>query len=162
MLNRFALSNRLVDNRGVEENIAKLDKVLTEYLVKKAPPLPESAKEFLVNFGPWISLVLGLMMLPVVLAALGIGAVLSPIAMMAGVRVGPGYWLGPIVAIGQMGLQFAAIPGLLKRQLSGWKLAFYGTLVGGVYYLVGLNFISLIIGTGLGLYVLYQIKSYYK
>jgi hypothetical protein len=146
----------------MEENVAKLDKVLTEYLVKKAPPLPVSVKEFLVNFGPWLSLVLGLMMLPVVLAVLGIGAVLSPIAMMAGVRVGLGSWLGPIVAIGQMGLQFAAIPGLLKRQLSGWKLAFYGSLVGGVYCLVSLNIVGLIVGTGLGLYVLYQIKSYYK
>jgi hypothetical protein len=140
----------------------QLDKVLTEYLVKKAPALPETVKEFIVKFGPWISLVIGIMLLPLILAALGLGALFSPVAMMAGVRFGAGYMLSMLVAGVQMVLQFAAIPGLLKRQLAGWRLAFYGALVGGLYSVVSVNILGLVIGTGLSLYVLYQIKSYYK
>lgn len=142
--------------------LEKLDKVLTEYLVKKAPPLPTSVKDFIVNFGPWISLVLGIMLLPLVLAAFGLGAIFTPVAMMAGVRLGAGYMLGILVAAIQMGLQFAAISGLLKKQMQGWKMAFYAALVGGVYSLLTFQILGLIIGTGLSLYVLYQVKSYYK
>ncbi len=142
--------------------LEQLDTLLTEYLVKKAPPLPGEIKEFLVKFGPWISLVLGLLLLPVVLAVFGLGAILSPIAWGIGGRFGANYMLGMLVALVQMGLQFAAISGLMKREMRGWKLLFYATLVGGVYSLVQYNILGLIIGTGLGLYFLYQIKSYYK
>ena len=39
---------------------------LDEYLVKKAPfALPDGVKEFIVRFGPWISLVLLVLSLPV-------------------------------------------------------------------------------------------------
>lgn len=139
-----------------------MDKVLTEYLVKKAPALPENVKEFIVKYGPWISLVLGILLLPAILAVFGLGAMFGGLAMTAGLRVGINYQLSMLVAFAQMILQFAAIPGLMKRQLAGWKLAFYGVLVGGVYSLVSFNIVGLLIGTSLGLYVLYQIKSYYK
>jgi len=140
----------------------QLDSVLNEYLVKKVPALPAAAKDFIVKFGPWISLVVGIMLLPLILAAFGLGALFGPVAMMGGVRFGATYMLSMLVAAGQMVLQFAAIPGLMKRQMGGWKLAFYGALVGAVYSIVSFNIIGLIIGTGLTLYVLYQIKSYYK
>jgi hypothetical protein len=146
----------------MENSLVQLDKALNEYLVKKAPGLPVSVKEFVVNFGPWISLVAGLLLLPVVLTVLGIGAVLSPFALMAGTRFGVNYWLGMLVATVQMVLQFVAIPGLMKKQMVGWRWAFYGMLVGGVYSLLSFNVVNFILGTGLGLYFLYQVKSYYK
>lgn len=142
--------------------IEQLDALLTEYMVKKAPALPGEVKEFLVKFGPWISLILGIMLLPVVLAAFGVGALFMPVALGIGGRFGANYMLGILVALVQMGLQFAAISGLMKREIKGWKLMFYATLVGGVYSLVSYNFFGLIIGMGVGLYFLYQIKSYYK
>lgn len=144
------------------EALNKLDTLLTEYLIKKAPALPVGVKEFFVKFGPWISLVLGILMLPLILAAFGLGALFTPVAMMGGARFGAGYMLSMLVAAVQMVLQFAAIPGLLKRQMKGWNIAYYGTLVGGLYSLVSFNIIGFIVGTGLGLYFLYQIKSYYK
>jgi len=124
--------------------------------------LPANVKEFLVKFGPWISLILGIMILPVILAVFGVGVVLTPVAMMAGARFGAGYMLGVVVAGVQLVLQFVAIPGLMKRQMQGWKLTYYATLMGGVYSLVSFNVIGFVVGMGFGLYVLYQIKSYYK
>jgi len=147
---------------GLTEGLDKLDGVLSEYLVKKAPALPANVKEFLVKFGPWISLILGIMILPVILAVFGVGVVLTPVAMMAGARFGAGYMLGVVVAGVQLVLQFVAIPGLMKRQMQGWKLTYYATLMGGVYSLVSFNVIGFVVGMGFGLYVLYQIKSYYK
>jgi hypothetical protein len=61
-----------------------------------------------------------------------------------------------------LGLTVWALPGLFKRKMLSWNLMFYATLVMGVYNLVTLSLGSLVIGTGLSLYVLYQIKGYYK
>jgi len=144
------------------EMLTQLDKTLTEYLVKKAPPLPEPVKEFVVKVGPWVSLIMGLLLLPVILAVLGMGMFVPVVPITAGFRFGALFILGVILAGIQMVLQFMAISGLLKRKMSGWKLMFYATLTGAVYSIITINILGLLIGTGLGLYVLYQIKSYYK
>ena len=144
------------------EVLGQLDKTLSEYLLKKAPPLPPQVREFLVKYGPWIMLVLGILALPAILAAFGLGTLFGGMAMTAGLRVGLNYQLTMLLALVQIIIQFAAIPGLMKRQLQGWKLVFYGTLLGAVVSLVSFNILGLLIGTGLGLYILYQIKSYYK
>lgn len=146
----------------MQETLKQLDKMLNEYLVKKAPPLPENVKEFIVKYGPWIVLVLGILALPAILAAFGLGALFGGMAFSVGFRVGLNYQLTMLLALVQTVIQFAAIPGLLKRQMAGWNLVFYGTLLGGVVSLLSFNILGLLIGTGLGLYILYQIKSYYK
>jgi hypothetical protein len=154
-----------MDNKtktDVGAGMEQLDTVLTEYLVKKAPGLPKEVKEFVVKFGPWISLAAGIMLLPAILALFGVGVLFSPAVVMFGGRFGLSLVLGILLTLLQMGLQFAAIPGLLKREMRGWKLAYYAVLAGAVYSLVHLSILNLIIGTGIGLYFLYQIKSYYK
>lgn len=42
----------------------QLEDLLTEYLVKKAPALPANVKEVIVNFAPWITLILVILALP--------------------------------------------------------------------------------------------------
>lgn len=140
----------------------QLDVLLEQYLVKKAPSLPEGFKNIVVDFGPWISLVLGVMLLPVVLTVFGLGTMFGAAGMMFGARFGAAYMFGAVVTLVQTVLQFLAIPGLMKKQVSGWKYAFYGVLVGMAASLVRFDLGGLIIGGGLGLYVLYQVKSYYK
>ena len=50
------------------------------YLVKKAPfQIPDGAKEWIVKFGPWITVVLLILTLPILLFALGIGAIFMPV-----------------------------------------------------------------------------------
>ena len=52
---------------------------LDDYLVKRAPfQIPDGGKELIVKFGPWISLVLLVLTLPLLLVALGLGAIFSP------------------------------------------------------------------------------------
>jgi hypothetical protein len=52
---------------------------LDYYLVQKAPfQIPDGVREIIVKFGPWITLVLLVLMLPPLLLVLGVGTVLVP------------------------------------------------------------------------------------
>ena len=94
---------------GVQGLIAMLD----EYLVKKAPfQIPDAGKEFIVRFGPWISLVLLVLLLPLLLVALGIGTVFMPFG---GVGYATGFGLAAILAIVQIVLLAIALPALFAR-----------------------------------------------
>ena len=143
-------------------SLRKLEDTLEVYLVDKAPfQLPEAAKEFLVKYGPWIIVLALVMSLPMVLAALGLGAFLAPFSMLAGVGFGVlGFTM--IFTLAMLILEVIALPGLFKRQLGSWRLMFYASLLGGVQSVLSFNLGGLVIGTGLSLYILFQIKSLYK
>ena len=143
-------------NANVQGLIATLD----EYLVKKAPfQIPEGGKEFIVRFGPWISLVLLVLLLPFLLVALGIGTVLSPFG---GGRYATGFGLVASLSIAQMVLLGMALPGLFARKMSGWMLLFYEQLLGFVTSVVGGSIVGGIIGTLIGLYILFQVRTKYS
>ncbi len=139
----------------MDQLIATLD----EYLVKKAPfQLPDSVKEFLVKFGPWISIVLLLLLLPLLLLALGLGTIFMPFG---GVGYATGFGLAAIFAIVQIVLLVMAIPGLFGRKKSAWMLMLYEQLIGFVGSLVSGSVVGAIIGTLIGLYVLFQLRTKY-
>jgi hypothetical protein len=140
----------------------KLEDLLELYLVKKAPALPANAKEFIVKFGPYISIVLMLLLLPVLLAALSIGSFFAPIAMYASASAGFSLIISLVFTAVTMVLYGIAIPGLLKRSKAGWNFLFYATLVSAVRSLVTFDVIGLVVGTLVSLYVLFQVKEYYK
>lgn len=143
--------------------VGKLEDTLETYLVDKAPfQLPTGAKEFIVKYGPWIALVMLVLSLPMILLAFGLGALVAPFALLGGVQAGVGFGLGMIFSLGMIIIEAIAIPGLFKRKLSAWRLMYYSTLLGGIQALISFNLGGLVIGTGLSLYILFQIKSYYK
>ncbi len=142
--------------------LQQLDALLDQYLVKKAPALPDNVKEAIVKYGPYVVLVLMLLALPGILFALGLGAVAAPFAYLGGVRAGVTFSFGVIIALISLVVEAIALPGLFKRTASAWRLVYYSTLIGAVGNLVSFNLGSLIIGTLLSLYILFQIKSYYK
>lgn len=132
------------------------------YLVKKAPfQLPDAAKEWIVKFSPWIILVLTIIVLPVLLALLGISATFLPYA-------GFGYYYGAwftyvwVFLLIRVGLDLLALPGLFARKMSGWRLIFYARLVDIVYNVMTYNVLGGIIGGLIGLYILFQIRPLYK
>jgi hypothetical protein len=135
---------------------------MEDFFLNKLPSLPEGVKEFLVNFSPWIVLVMLVMMLPAVLAVFGLGAMMAPFGYMMGGRFGYGYSITWIISLVSFALTVFALPGLFKRQMSAWKLMFYSVFVTAVGSLLSGEIISMIVGAAISLYILYQIKSYYK
>jgi hypothetical protein len=125
--------------------------------------LPAGLKEFIVHYGPWITLILMVIAIPAVLLALGLSAVAIPaVTMYSGAKVGGMFFVSGIIALFALILEAIALPGLFKRQIGGWRLLFYSVLVSAVGNLLSMNLGGLIIGTALSLYVLYEVKSYYK
>lgn len=129
------------------------------YLVKKAPfQIPDGGKEFIVKFGPWITLVLMVLALPFLLFALGVGTFLMPFG---GVAYATGWGLGTILIIVEFVMRAMALPGLFARKMSGWTMLFYSMLVGLLASLVSYNIIGGLIGALIGLYILFQVRSKY-
>ena len=138
------------------------------YLHLKAPfQLPPAAREFIVKYGPWISLVLLIIgaftIIPLLFLALGLTIITLPYQAAVGVvhTTTAGY-IHILIGLAAMVMQGIAIPGLLKRKLSGWHLLYYASLLSAVGSLIALDTFSLIIGLVVSMYILFQIRGYYK
>jgi hypothetical protein len=130
------------------------------YLVKKAPiQLPDNAREWIVKFGPWITIVLLILFLPILLVALGIGAVFMPFG---GVGYVAGFGIMTIVLIIELGLMVAALPGLFARKMAGWTLLFYSQLVGIAYNVFTGNIVGGLLMGLIALYILFQVRTKYS
>jgi hypothetical protein len=130
------------------------------YLVQKAPfQIPDGGKEWIVKYGPWITVVLLILSLPLILIALGIGTVLVPFA---GVGYATGFGYLAILTLVTVGLQVAALPGLFARKMSGWNLIFYSRIVSFIGALLMGALISGILGAVISLYILFQIRPLYR
>lgn len=145
-----------------------LEKFFDMYLREKFPfQLPIGVKDFIVQYGPWITLVLlilgAIAIIPLALLALGLTAATLPFAAMAGsAHTSILGIISIIVGLAALVLQGLAIPGLMKRKLSGWKLAYYASLISAVSSLLSLSIFSMILGLFISMYILFQIRSYYK
>lgn len=147
----------------IKSALGQLEDMFELYLVKKAPfSIPDNWKEIIVKFSPWISLILMIVALPAILAVLGLGTLFMPFSYLGGLDVGFNYTVGLIFSAVILVLEAIAIPGLFKRSLKGWRFVYYASLLGMVQNLVTLNLGGLIIGGLISMYVLFQIKSYYK
>lgn len=130
------------------------------YLVKKAPiQLPDNAKEWIVHYGPWITIVVLVLTLPVLLAVLGIGTILMPFA---GIGYATGFGFVAIGLIIEIGLTVMALPGLFARKMSGWTLLFYARLVSVVTNLLAGAVVSALVVGLISLYLLFQVRPLYK
>lgn len=151
----------------------QLEAMLDEYMVKKAPfALPKEVKEFIVKVSPYLIIIFAVMGLPVILAAIGLTAVLTPFSMMGGYGYyGYGYGYGwgfativsLAVAVITVVMEIIAVPGLFKRTKGAWKLLFYASivsLIGGILAVHGI--VGSIIGAIIGWYILFQVKDMYK
>jgi len=143
----------------------QLEKMLDEYLGKKAPAMPENAKETLAAFGPYISIISIVIALPAITAILGLGSILSFMGPLAGVpymSFGFGYYIGLIGIIVSVVFNGLAIPGLFKRTMGAWRFMYYATLASFVGSVIQGSITSALLGGLIGMYVLFQLKSKYK
>ena len=130
------------------------------YLVQKAPfQIPDAGREWIVKFGPWITLVLLILLLPPLLIALGIGTFFIPFG---GVGYAAGFGFLTIVLIAEIGLMVAALPGLFDRKMTGWNLLFYSQLVGIVFSLLSGSIVGGLLAGLISLYILFQVRPLYR
>jgi hypothetical protein len=133
---------------------------LDYYFVKKAPfQLPMNVKEGIAKYGPWISIVLLVLLLPPILIVFGIGTLLIPFA-------GPTYgtsftWL-TLLTIVQVGMLIAALPGLFARKMQGWRLIFYSRILSILSLLLSGSIVNAIVGALVSFYILFQVRALYE
>jgi hypothetical protein len=130
------------------------------YLVKKLPALPNNAREVLVKFAPWITIIVLLFSLQGILAFIGLRSMFY--YPLLGARLGLGYDLSIVFLLITAVLRVLSIKGLFDRNKFGWNMVFYSVLVNAVYTLLMGDIVGMIIGTVLSLYVTFQVRSYYK
>jgi hypothetical protein len=160
------MSEKTSDAKGV---LSQLETLLDEYMVTKAPfSLPQEVKEFIVKVSPYLVIIFVVMALPLIFAALGLTAILSPFAVLGGYAYGYGFSWGFAAIIGlasaviTMVLEIIAVPGLFKRTRGAWLMLFYASivsLIGSILSLSGI--IGGIIGAIIGWYILFQVKELY-
>lgn len=151
-----------INSANSSSPLVQLEDTLNIYFGQKAPALPENIKEFIVKYGPWVTLVLLVLAAVPLLGVIGLGALLSPIALMSGVSYGGMYLLTLAFSVAVIVLEAIAIPKLLKRQKSGWNLVFYASILSSISSLLSRDIFGLVIGTLISFYILFQVRSYYK
>ena len=164
--------------------LAPLEKALDGVLGEKAPyKIPAKARETLVKISPWISLVSGILGLLAALAlwraAHLVNQVSDSLRQLSAVygtttqqvdKLGLAFWLALIALVAFSLLALLAFPGLKNRKKTGWNLMFFSTLANLVYAVITLfydgagqgSFFGTAIGSVIGLYLLFQVRSYYK
>jgi len=142
----------------------QLNKTLELYLVKKAPALPKNIKEILVKIAPWLAIIGVVLSIPALLAIFGLSAMMSsiPYAAYGMMRAGGGFSLAALFLVATAVLEALAIPGLMKRKMAGWNFLYYAVWVGAVSSLFNYDIVGLIVSALISLYLLFQVKSYYK
>ena len=140
---------------------------LEPYFTTKAPwQLPVKAREWIVNYAWIFSLVLAVLLVPAMIGLLTLFGYVGVVAGAVGVAVSPLYWLAAVALVIQFIFLVVSIPGLKSKSYSkGWKIVLYGEVIGVIYSLfyftIG-NLISGLISLTISLYILFQVKSYYK
>ncbi len=146
---------------------ADLERYGDEYFIEKAPfGIPESTKEFLVKFGPYIMiffLVLGLLsyysMYQTYNSIFQYGTLLWVAK--------DSFWTTSMfvsitMSVISMGIQIKALPDLLARKKSGWEYTVYASLISFIPSIINIQLFSLIISLLISMYILFQLKYMYK
>ncbi len=148
-------------------------------LFKDLPALPRGGKDALVQWWPYLALILGALQL---LAAWGLwnlanyaNAWLDYTSRIAGTPVGYSdsdkmiIYGGVILLVVNAVIFFMAYAPLTKKLKKGWDLLFLATIINLVYGVIQIfmtgrgigSFIGSLIGTAIGLYLLFQIRDRY-
>jgi len=134
---------------------------------EKTPHLPNNARESIVKVAPWIALIVG------IFGLFSVFPILSSVFMLASLpyaRMMGGWYPAILVSlaflvVGSV-IDLLAFKPLSDRRKKGWNLLFYGTCLGFVSTLVdmfsGSPSLSGVVGTLIGLWLLFEIRGLYK
>lgn len=143
----------------------QLEKTLDMYFGKKAPALPNNAKELIVKIAPYLVILSLILTIPAILLIFGLGSVATVFAPLGGVRsvvALPTMWVGILLLVPVVVLEAMAIPGLFSKSAKAWQYMYWAQLISVVSSLVQLNLVSAILSALIGFYLLFQVKSFYK
>jgi hypothetical protein len=134
---------------------------LDYYLVKKAPvQIPDAGRQWIVKWGPWITVVLLALSLPLVLALLGLGF-LGPFRWY-GYGYAAGFGVAAAFLLVHFVLMIMALPGLFARTMSGWRLMFYAQVAALIESLLYGAVISALVWALISFYIVFQVRTLYK
>ena len=151
-------------SQNAQGMIRQFEAFLDEYMVKKVPfHIPQGGKDFLVKVAPYLILIFSVLSIPVILAALGISMFATPFMMLGGY----GYYgvLGFVIGLLTlivMIMQLTAVSGLFARSRKAWTTLYHVSLIELLINLISWNVVGGIIGSIIGWYILFQVKSEYK
>lgn len=166
-------------------NANGLEEKLNDLFVNKLPKLPDGGKKFLVDWAPILSIIIGVLSLLSAYTlwnwAHAADAVINYANQICNTYAGAGcatpaasryslwLWLGVIFLAAEGLLYLFAFPGLKAKKKQGWKYLYYGAIVNVIYAFVSLfasydvtnHFLGALIGSAIGFYLLFQIRSAY-
>ena len=154
--------------------------VKLEEAFKDLPALPDSSKEALAKFWPWLALIMGIVQLMAAWALWRLTRVVDVLNEVAnyytaytGKHLGLSatdkmvIYLGIIVLAADAVILLMAYAPLKERSKKGWDLLFLGAMLNVVYSVISIfvngrglmSFLSSLLGTAIGLYLLFQVKG---
>lgn len=140
------------------------DSVITtvEEWYSKLPNLPKDARELLVTITPWAALIFGVLGVLGGIGGLGVFSAFSPLVMAGGgaAALGSGIISAVLLLVSSV-LLLAAFSGTKARKLQGWKFLFWSEVVSVVAAVLSISILGVLFAL-IGLYLIFQIKSYYK
>ncbi len=129
------------------------------------PELPTNIKDVLVKITPILALIFGILGILGSISAFGALTAFSPFMMMGRVN-SMGYfgynYISLILWLVAAVMLVSAYSGTNKRKLSGWNRLFWSEIISFIGSLFAYEIFSGLIGCVIALYLLFQIKSYYK
>lgn len=141
-------------------NLQTLEKTLEKYFGKQAPALPKNAKKFIVDFGPWFLVVIAVITLPGMISSLGIASYFH--SYYRGWHYSSWGLASTIISLVAYGFSLAALPGLFKKTIKGWRFLFYASLINILGEAISFDLVSLVVAAVVSWYFLFQIKGLYK
>lgn len=139
-----------------------VENLLHQWLYKKpAIHLSGKRKKFLANFAPWLAFLYIAVGLPFVLFSVAAKTFLLPGSF-------PRPEFGYVVFLSLSGtllsiiLLAASLPQLSSKSLKGWYMAYYAALVSAFAFLIAFNWIGFVFSGVLPLWLLLQIKDFFK
>ena len=162
--------------------LQSLETSLDEVFVKNAPALPPNGKKMIVEYLPYINLVLGVLTLLAAWSLYNAAHVVNSLvdyannlsAAYGGTKISTSHltatvWLAIAILAVEAVLYIAAFSGTKARRKAGWDLLFYALLINVAYGIVAVftdyggvgRLIGSLIGSAIGFYFLFQIRASY-
>lgn len=158
------------------EALHKLEDQLAP-LFKDMPALPKGFKDALVQYWPYIALVLGILQLLAAISLFGLVATANTFISYAGYVTGNAYtgfsliaaYAGIVLLLVNAVIFLMAYSPLTKKLKRGWDLLFLSIIINLVYGITQVfigsrgvsSMLGSLLGTAIGLYLLFQIRSLY-